>query len=509
MVHTLTNDCCSKAKTLIAEGSGDSLRYATLQLRMAIEYLFYELVPLYKQELPDDILSTRWQPKQIIDAILECDPDAELPSRVAFGPSEQVGEPGWADTVFSTKPPTRKLLKDHYHKLGFYLHAPIDLVQPDNAKWRSALERALTVLSEYTVDQALFNIGVFIHIECACCERTIYRNKRGVEASGTMKCPNPDCGAIYNVTFDGELTHSSLQQESFDCQVCGTTNYVPRSAIKEGTEIRCVDCGQQVLVTRSFRLQPFGEPTSETHILDTVLSDRLAKIGDSIIEKLNALKRTDVVTRTIEGIFGRMVQSGISLRNLLGGSEHDWHCDGASILRTIYDGSLQALYILFDPLKAEELGTRYVDFGMVEKIVMIKLFDKQATDLSRRMSKSAKRATAEPALLVEYERVNKKYGYDRMKKPPKNWYKGSLANVAETVGYLAEYELLQKQLSAIVHSSYSGLRDKQGYTGPQVMLLYWHFSFRVLGRMAEVAGIELTKGEQELVENARRNVFDK
>jgi hypothetical protein len=262
-------------------------------------------------------------------------------------------------------------------------------------------------------------------------------------------------------------------------------------------------------VIQSLRLQPVGEPTTESHITDATLSDRLAVVGDSILEKLNALKRTDAVTQTVEGIFGRMVYSGVSLRALLGESKHDWRCDGASILRTIYDASLQALYILADPAKADELATRYVDFGMVEKMVTIKLFDKRATDMSRKVSTSPKRSAVEPALLTEYDRVNKKHCWDLMKLPPKNWYKGSLRDVAKAVGYEAEYELLQKQLSAIVHSSYSGLQGTQTYTGPHIMLMYWHFAFRILGRMSEFAGIELTNDEQGLVDNARRNVFDK
>ena len=75
MPHAETQSCLQKAESLIEIGDADSFRYASLQLRMGIEYLFYELIPLYRDELPDDIL-TKWQPKDVLDAVLACDPSA-------------------------------------------------------------------------------------------------------------------------------------------------------------------------------------------------------------------------------------------------------------------------------------------------------------------------------------------------------------------------------------------------------------------------------------------------
>lgn len=43
---------------------------------MGIEWLFYELIPLYRDELRDDITG-RWRPQEIIDALFECDPSAD------------------------------------------------------------------------------------------------------------------------------------------------------------------------------------------------------------------------------------------------------------------------------------------------------------------------------------------------------------------------------------------------------------------------------------------------
>jgi hypothetical protein len=46
-MHDKTISCVAKAEALIAEGDADSVRYACLELRMGIEHLFYDLIPLY------------------------------------------------------------------------------------------------------------------------------------------------------------------------------------------------------------------------------------------------------------------------------------------------------------------------------------------------------------------------------------------------------------------------------------------------------------------------------
>jgi hypothetical protein len=111
MVHTKTVTCLQKTEALIANPSDDTLRYATLQLRMGIEFLFYELIPLYKEELPDDIATTKWRPNEIIDALLECNPDADQDARIAIIPSQSGAEANTPAIVKDAKAPNKRLLR--------------------------------------------------------------------------------------------------------------------------------------------------------------------------------------------------------------------------------------------------------------------------------------------------------------------------------------------------------------------------------------------------------------
>ena len=74
-IHYEAMDHLDKAKALIAAGGDDNLRYAALEMRYCIEHLFYKVVPQYRDELPDDVLSGNvWKPGDIINMIADIDP---------------------------------------------------------------------------------------------------------------------------------------------------------------------------------------------------------------------------------------------------------------------------------------------------------------------------------------------------------------------------------------------------------------------------------------------------
>lgn len=265
MVHYLTHQCVERAKALLEDSKQESLRYASLELRMGIEYLFYEILPLYSEELPDDITS-KWQPQKIIDAILECDPDADKDSRMILSP-HRTTEDGLKRSAiqFQQKAPTKKLLRKYYHRLGFYLHSPIDLQQPDESKWRADLDKTIEALTEYKTSQIISNIRVLVEIECSYCGREIKRNKKGVEESGEMRCLDPKCGAIYDVSVDGDKVHWQAKQGHYDCPYCKERNYFSIGHLQDGFNVECVKCSKKIVAKSSFILHPAdGEPVKDT-----------------------------------------------------------------------------------------------------------------------------------------------------------------------------------------------------------------------------------------------------
>ena len=264
MVHHRTQSCVRKANELLNSDDPDALRYASLQLRMAIEYVFYELLPLYRDELPDDITS-KWQPKQIIDAILECDPTADQDAEIAISQSGVCDDGGDSSVVMvkQTKAPSKKLLKKHYHRLGFYLHAPVDLQQPEEAKWRKGLTNAIDALADFEEAKIRCNIRPLVEFDCDACGRTLRRNRHGVEATKEMRCLNPKCNAVYDVQVDDNETRWQLRQGHYDCPYCNEANHFSVGGIKDGTPITCGKCSKRVVVHSRFALAPIDGDSKE------------------------------------------------------------------------------------------------------------------------------------------------------------------------------------------------------------------------------------------------------
>jgi hypothetical protein len=228
---------------------------------MGIEHLFYELIPLYREELGDDILTANWQPQRIFDEILECNPDADKDARYIFGPSgTQPDGEGWIGV--DSKAPSKKLLKDHYHRLGRYLHTPIDRVYPPLDKWRNDLEKAASCLRNFAIGQVLCNVRPLVEIQCEC-GRTIKRNKYGVKASGVMRCPDPKCKTIYDVALVDDKIEHKRREMGYICPYCEAENHVSTSLVVDGAKFSCGYCKKGVAFKCAYRVEPIdGEPAS-------------------------------------------------------------------------------------------------------------------------------------------------------------------------------------------------------------------------------------------------------
>src|SRR5262245_887190 len=85
-------ECVDRAKTLLANGDEHSARYACLELRLTIEYLIYDQLQIYRDELPNDMVK-KWQPRELIAAMLTVDPHADVGGRLQVGPEVVPGEP--------------------------------------------------------------------------------------------------------------------------------------------------------------------------------------------------------------------------------------------------------------------------------------------------------------------------------------------------------------------------------------------------------------------------------
>ena len=76
----------------LESGHDYALSYAALELRMAMEAITYDRAAAFKDEFPVEEYDT-WQPKKVMNVLLEIDPTADKDSSLAVGLEERHGVP--------------------------------------------------------------------------------------------------------------------------------------------------------------------------------------------------------------------------------------------------------------------------------------------------------------------------------------------------------------------------------------------------------------------------------
>jgi len=252
-MYSRVYDAIAAANRLLSTKDSRDLRYAALEARMAIEGLFYALLPHYRDELPDDIVK-RWQPRQLIDAITACNPFVQMHQQVTIGPV--AGDVDGPKFVGSYKPVSRDLLRKYYHRLGAYLHAAMDGAVLNEPKLRATVIGALQRVEEHCNDTTvIINFGPYITVLCGC-GREIKRNIFALTSRHDIRCPDPDCGAIYDLIALAPVMQSAwtLRSEPFKCGQCSHESQIGIHRLKAGAEIVCEGCNAK------FVLRPFLIP---------------------------------------------------------------------------------------------------------------------------------------------------------------------------------------------------------------------------------------------------------
>ncbi len=161
----------ARAKVELESADPERLKYAALELRMAIEAITYDRAQSYRDELPPSEYET-WQPKELMLQLLEIDPMAGMTRRVSMGRQDVMGVPAQKMTLLGTESVFGlALIRKYYDALGSYLHSPTlktiekkgehDLVRMKH-KCSVILQRLGVVLSSNFTS----NFGAFAEFKC-------------------------------------------------------------------------------------------------------------------------------------------------------------------------------------------------------------------------------------------------------------------------------------------------------------------------------------------------------
>lgn len=200
-----------RARKALAASENYQLRYAALELRMALECLVYERAKSYRNELSNKKLST-WQPRQLLGILLEINPHADKSSSISFGLEDEQGVPAKEMTYLGTdRVISLKEIKEYYDRLGSYLHAQtIEQAAQGKGSPGEKLRKScedLSIIIESSLSSKVWNADFKIttSLDCEDCGTKIVRRVQTGQDRFEANCIECSASYIINRTTENKF----------------------------------------------------------------------------------------------------------------------------------------------------------------------------------------------------------------------------------------------------------------------------------------------------------------
>lgn len=256
---------------------------------------------------------------------------------------------------------------------------------------------------------------------------------------------------------------------------------------------------------------------------DELLEACEAQVRERVLAALHGIQSREA--RAARLLYERILETCLTLAALSRFATNAWEHDGATLLRTTYDATLQLLYLLQSPEHVQERAELFLGFEVIDWVKSRRLLDASREDLQRVVAQSPRRAAVEPLwekLLLrigpkylrpkarrEFAKLGNDYLLDRNANYRRHWYEGELHDLAKQTGYADECAWFQHDASSSVHSSPFRLQRSPTEMRRHMLFLASQFALRAAERIARTFPIQLTEVEQRLVQSATRSLYAK
>jgi hypothetical protein len=222
--------------------------------------------------------------------------------------------------------------------------------------------------------------------------------------------------------------------------------------------------------------------------------EAVLEILRDVIKQAYEQSKEDEVSRALLYLLVRVSNTWRSIRTL------DQHTtdeegpmlDAGALLRAMFDAYLQAEYIVSDPSMARSRANDYLDFEHVERYKRAHKVISYDNPFANQLKSSPRRPEGEQRLQMEYDRVKHRFLVEKRKSDGTikqgpgtrtNWYLGSLADIARSLGKIDEYDILLATFHGCVHSS--ALAVRKGPTVSREHILDW--ASTIAARVAQLS----------------------
>ena len=216
-----------------------------------MEALTYERAMAYADDFPPSEYGT-WQPRKVMQALLEIDPKADIGAGLAIGLEETPGKPA-ADMKFLGAEHVLSMtaIREHYDAIGNFLHVQtrkqLQEERPEN--FESLRKRCETLVGEIrrTLSSTIYNLraGVPLTFHCTRCRKPMAKTMPLGVVTVEVRCFH--CNALYELRGDGISNETVCSPKVTDVSCgkdgCKSTIQLWQDELQPGITWTCPDCG--------------------------------------------------------------------------------------------------------------------------------------------------------------------------------------------------------------------------------------------------------------------------
>lgn len=256
----MTNDfraaargCLERARALLQTDNSGAVRYAALELRMALEALTYGRAAVYADDLPASGYRT-WQPRKVLQLLLSMDPNADQGAALAIGIEETYGQPA-KDMQSMGKEHVLSFttIKRHYDALGSYLHFPTmeQCEKGDTPSLAGLRDRCNALVEEISkvLSSPIYNLRFKLPLvfECCRCGSPISKGMPPGAQNVDVRCTH--CNALHKLSHDVASKETTIKPvvKQVPCSdlECERKVELWDDEISVGVNWACPDCSRR------------------------------------------------------------------------------------------------------------------------------------------------------------------------------------------------------------------------------------------------------------------------